>query len=141
MPTNNEVLDIIEDWSGQRPLKMSQSLEEWWNETAPDSSHSGLVFDPDGITDLVNRLQEAFPDPPHVESADFRATGSVKSVQDLVDVLQPVISNASTAALISKPRVARSKKPRVVSRKTGKKKSGKKKKKGARQPVKKRRGR
>ena len=135
MPTNNEVLDVIEDWSGQRPPKMSQSLEEWWRKTAPGSSHSGLGFDPDGITDLVNRLQAVFPDPPHLESADF--TGSVKSAQDLVDALQPVISNASTAALLSKPKVAQSKKRGVISRKTKKKKKRKKKKTGTGRPAKK----
>src|SRR6266850_1117964 len=92
MPTNKEVLDVIEKWSGQRPPKMSQRLEEWWNKTAPGSTHSGLVFDPDGIADLVNRLQKAFPNPPHLEAADFKATGTVKTVQDLVDALQPTTS-------------------------------------------------
>jgi hypothetical protein len=61
MPTNKAVVDVVEQWSGQRPEKMSQGLEDWWNQTAPGSSHSALVFNPDGIEDLLKRLQKAFP--------------------------------------------------------------------------------
>jgi len=126
MPTNKEVLDVIEKWSGQRPPKMSQRLEEWWNKTAPGSTHSGLVFDPDGIADLVNRLQKAFPNPPHLEAADFKATGTVKTVQDLVDALQPTISAPPAAALVASPMTLRAVKPVTVSAKSKKKKKVKK---------------
>lgn len=91
MPTNKAVLDVVDQWSGDRPAKMSQSLEQWWNQTAPGSPHSTLVFDPNGIDDLVNRLKKAFPASPALQAADFRSTGNVKSVQDLVDALQPPV--------------------------------------------------
>ena len=91
MPTNKAVVDVIEQWSGQRPEKMSQSLEDWWNQTAPGSSHSALQFDPDGIEDLIKRIEKAFPSAPAVEGADFRTSGNIKNVQDLVDALQPAI--------------------------------------------------
>jgi hypothetical protein len=126
MPTNKEVLDVIEKWSGQRPPKMSQQLEEWWNKTAPGSTHSGLPFDPDGIADLVNRLKKAFPNPPHLEAADFKATGTVKTVQDLVDALQPTLTPPPTAALVARPTALRAAKPATVSGKTKKKKKAKK---------------
>jgi hypothetical protein len=61
MPSNKAVVDVIEQWSSQRPEKMSQSLEDWWNQTAPGSSHSALSFDPDGIEDLIKRIKNAFP--------------------------------------------------------------------------------
>ena len=134
MPTNNEVLEVIEEWSGQRPPKMSQQLEEWWNKTAPGSTHSGLAFDPDGIADLVNRLKNAFPNPPHLEAADFKATGTVKTVQDLVDALQPTLPPAPTAALVAKPTAAEVQKPAAAS---GKKKKKKKKKTPTSKPAKK----
>jgi hypothetical protein len=69
---------------------MSQNLEQWWGQTAPGSSHSTLKFDPDGIEDLLKRLNKTFPSSPAIEAADFGAAGNVKTVQDLVDALQPV---------------------------------------------------
>jgi hypothetical protein len=126
MPTNKEVLDVIEKWSGQRPPKMSQQLEEWWNKTAPGSTHSGLLFDPDGIADLVKRLKKAFPNPPHLEAADFKATGTVRTVQDLVNALQPTLPSPPTAALVARPAALQSAKPAKVSGKTQKKKKAKK---------------
>jgi hypothetical protein len=118
MPTNKDVLDVIGKWSGQRPSKMTQQLEEWWNKTAPGSTHSGLPFDPDGIADLVNRLNKAFPNPPHLEAADFKASGTVKTVQDLVNALQPTFSSAPTATLVAKSTVAAGQKRTAVSGKT-----------------------
>ncbi len=93
MPTNKVVLDVVEEWSGERPDKMSQSLEEWWDTTAPGSTHSALSFDPEGISDLVNRVKEAFPASPPLQTGDFQSTGSVKTVQDLVDALQAPIAD------------------------------------------------
>jgi hypothetical protein len=97
MPSNKAVVDVVEQWSGQRPEKMLQSLEDWWNQTAPGSSHSALSFDPDGIEDLIKRLQDAFPSAPVLEAGDFRASGNVKTVQDLVDALQPAMVGAAMA--------------------------------------------
>ena len=93
MPTNKAVVDVVEQWSGSRPDKMSQSLEPWWERTAPGSSHSALLFDPDGIADLVTRLSKAFPASPPLEASDFRSAGTVKTVQDLADALQPPIED------------------------------------------------
>jgi hypothetical protein len=95
MPTNKAVVDIVEQWSASRPDKMSQSLEQWWNQTAPGSLHSALLFDPDGIADLVTRLSRAFPAAPALEASDFRSAGAVKTVQDLVDALQPPIEDTA----------------------------------------------
>jgi len=125
MPTNKEVLDVIENWSGQRPSKMSQQLEEWWNKTAPGSTHSGLLFDPDGIADLVKRLRNAFPNPPHLQASDFKASGTVKTAQDLVDALQPTRPAPLTATLAAKPAAAAGQKRTAPSGKT-KTKSNKK---------------
>jgi hypothetical protein len=97
MPTNKAVLDVVEQWSASRPDKMSQSIELWWNQTAPGSSHSALLFDPDGIADLVTRLSKAFPASPALEASDFRSAGAVKTVQDLVDALQPPIEGAAVS--------------------------------------------
>jgi hypothetical protein len=101
MPSNKAVVDIVEQWSGQRPEKMLQSLEDWWNQTAPGSSHSALSFDPDGIEDLIKRLQDAFPSSPVLEAGDFRASGNVKTVQDLVDALQPAMVGAAMDAPVA----------------------------------------
>jgi hypothetical protein len=131
---NKEVLNVIEKWSGQRPSKMSQQLEEWWNKTAPGSTHSGLLFDPDGIADLVKRLKKAFPNPPHLEASDFKSSGTVKTIQDLVDALQPTLPAPPTAALAAKPTVAAGQKQAAVSRKT---KTKKKRKAPRSKPVKK----
>jgi hypothetical protein len=98
MPSNSAVLDVITGWSGQRPEKMSQNLEAWWNQTAPGSSHSTLKFDPDGIDDLLTRLKQTFPSSPRPSEADFRSGGNIATVQDLADALQPVMSDAPAAA-------------------------------------------
>jgi hypothetical protein len=104
---------------------MSQQLEEWWNKTAPDSTHSGLPFDPDGIADLVNRLKKTFPNPPHLEATDFKSSGTVKTVEDLVDALQPTFPAPAPATLVAKPTVAARQKRAAGS---GKAKTRKKKK-------------
>jgi hypothetical protein len=102
MPSNKAVVDLIEQWSGQRPEKTSQSLEDWWNQTAPGSSHSSLSFDPDGIEDLIKRIKIAFPSSPVVEAADFRTSGNIKTLQDLVDALQPaMVSDAMDVPVAS----------------------------------------
>ena len=91
MASDNDVLDVITAWSGQRPGKLSQVLEEWWEETAKGSTHGSLAFDPDGIQDLVQRLQIAFPDSPTIETGDLGSCGLIKTVQDLVTALnEPV---------------------------------------------------
>ena len=103
MPSNKAVVDVIEQWSGQQPEKMLQSLEDWWNQTAPGSSHSALKFDPDGIEDLIKRIENAFPSAPVVEAADFRTSGNIKTVQDLVDALQPaMVSDAMDVPAMAK---------------------------------------
>jgi hypothetical protein len=94
MPTNKQVVDAIEQWSGNRPEKMSQNLEEWWNQTAPGATHKALAFDPDGIDDLVDKLQKEFAGSPDLAAGDFKATGNIKTLQDLVDALQPVEADA-----------------------------------------------
>jgi len=92
MPTNQAVVDVVEQWSGKRPERMSQNLKDWWNETAPGSSHSALAFDPDGIEDLLRRLKNAFPSSPLLASGDFGDSGNIKTIQDLVDSLQPAMA-------------------------------------------------
>ena len=87
MPSDSAVLDVIKAWSGKRPSKMSQVLADWWNQTAPGSSHSSLPFDPDGISDLIKRLKKAFPRSPVIDSADLAAGGGISTVQDLVQAL------------------------------------------------------
>ncbi len=87
MPTDSDVLDVVQAWSGKRPTKMSQSLEDWWNQTAPGSSHSTLPFAPDGIQDLVTRIDNAFPDADPIGTEDLGSSGSIKTVQDLVNAL------------------------------------------------------
>jgi hypothetical protein len=93
MPSNEEVVDVIEDWSGKRPEKMSQNLEDWWNQTAPGSSHSAVKFKPDGIDDLIKKLKKKFPTSPVLSQEDFAASdspgGKIKTIQDLVRELQP----------------------------------------------------
>jgi hypothetical protein len=93
MPANKAVVDVIEQWSGQRPDKTSQNLQNWWNQTAPGSNHSALLFKPDGIEDLLKRLKKAFPGSPALQSGDFGDAGAIKTVQDLIDALQPPIGN------------------------------------------------
>lgn len=112
MPTNKAVVDVIEQWSGKRPEKMSQNLKEWWDQTAPGSTHSALSFDPDGIEDLLNRLRDAFPSSPALVSVDFGDSGNIKTVQDVVDALQPVMADAVSA------------RPSEISVKTAKKQAG-----------------
>lgn len=121
MPTNKEVLDVVEKWSGERPDKMSQSLEKWWDKTAPGSSHASLRFDPDGIADLVNRLKKAFPNSPRLKASDFKASGTVKTVQELVNALQPAVPSTAANALIPRAAAAPPKKRTTT---TGKKKRG-----------------
>lgn len=111
MPTNKAVVDVIEQWSGKRPEKTSQNLKDWWNQTAPGSTHSALSFDPDGIEDLLKRLQNAFPSSPALVSADFGDSGNIKTVQDLVDALQPVMADAVTARPAGGPNKAAKKEP------------------------------
>jgi hypothetical protein len=98
MPTEDAVLDVIEDWSGSRPANLSQNLEDWWNQTAPGSPHSAILFK-DGVLDLLTRLQNAFPGSPRLQQGDF-VGGGIKTVQDLVDALQPVIQGALAAARV-----------------------------------------
>jgi hypothetical protein len=116
MPSNKAVVDVIEQWSGQRPEKMSQSLEDWWNQTAPGSSHSALSFDPDGIEDLIKRIKNAFPSSPVVEAADFRASGNIKNVQDLVDALQPPMASDAMDVPVTSDTVPRSTRARVIAK-------------------------
>lgn len=116
MPSNKAVVDVIEQWSGQRPEKMSQSLEDWWNQTAPGSSHSALSFDPDGIEDLIKRIKNAFPASPVVEAADFRAAGNIKTVQDLVDALQPAMVSDAMDVPVASDMVLRSARARAIAK-------------------------
>jgi hypothetical protein len=92
MPSEEDVLDVIEDWSGSRPANLSQNLEDWWNQTAPGSAHSAILFK-DGVLDLITRLQNAFPGSPQLQQGDF-VGGGIKTVQDLVDALQPAMQTA-----------------------------------------------
>jgi hypothetical protein len=123
MPTNKAVVDIVEEWSGKRPEKMSQNLKDWWNQTAPGSTHSALAFDPDGIEDLLKRLKKAFPSSPPLVSGDFGDSGNIKTVQDLVDALQPAMA-ADEAVATTKRAAKKGKKAAGGARKTAK---GKKK--------------
>jgi len=117
MPSDNEVLNLIAGWSPKRPEKMSQGLEDWWNQTAPDSTHSTLKFDPDGIDDLLLRLKKAFPASPRPSEADFRAGGGIKTVQDLADALQPVVSDEALAPAPAVQKKAAIKKAKPVAKK------------------------
>ena len=104
MPSDKAVLDVIEDWSGGRPSRMSQNLEEWWNRTASGSNHSTLNFDPDGIEDLVRKVNDAFPVSPALETGDFGSGGNIKTVQHLsTALLSPVAADLD--ALLKKPAV------------------------------------
>jgi hypothetical protein len=140
MPTNKEVVDVIEQWSGKRPGKMSQSLEDWWNQTAPGSTHSALSFNPDGIDDLLKRIQKAFPSSPVLVAGDFQAAGNIKTLQDLVDALQPVMADA-VMDVPSQASVAVARQGRI-QKKTQKKRSGRQRKisKGAKVSVAKKSG-
>jgi subtilisin family serine protease len=91
-------VDIITEWSGNRPEEMSQSLEDWWNQTAPGSTHSNVMFDPDGIHDLLPRLKKASPASPGLSAGDFRTDGAIKTLQDLDDSLQSAGSEERSAA-------------------------------------------
>jgi hypothetical protein len=51
------------------------------------------LFKPDGIEDLLKRLKKAFPGSPALQSGDFGDAGAIKTVQDLIDALQPPIGN------------------------------------------------
>lgn len=127
MPTDSQVLDQVENWSGKRPTKMSQSLEDWWNQTAPGSNHSTLPFDPDGIQDLVTRVDRAFPDADPIETEDLGSSGSIKTVQDLADALnQPVAKEVPALAAAKKKAPARKKKATAAKKKTPAKKAAKK---------------
>ncbi len=83
-----KILDITTAWSGQRPEKMSQSLEDWWNQTAPGSTRGALEFDPHGIDALLPRLKRVFPASPRPSEASFRGSGNIKTLQDLEEILQ-----------------------------------------------------
>ncbi|MGD0498190.1 MAG: hypothetical protein ABSC23_07115 [Bryobacteraceae bacterium] len=108
MPSDKAVLDVIEDWSGGRPGKMSQNLEEWWNLTAAGSSHSTLKFDPDGIEDLVRKLRDAFPTSPALETGDFGPGGSIKTVQQLsTALLSPLAADLDAEMRIPAKKSAR----------------------------------
>jgi hypothetical protein len=87
MPNDSAVLNVVTSWSGRRPPKMSQVLADWWNQTAPASSHSSLPFDPDGITDLITRLKKTFPASPAIDLADLASGGGISTVEDLVEAL------------------------------------------------------
>ena len=112
-----KTVDIVTAWSGNRPEDMSQSLEDWWNQTAPGSTHSTLKFDPDGIDDLLLRLKRAFPASPRPSEADFRAGGGIKTVQDLADALQPVVSDEALAPAPAVQKKAAIKKAKPVAKK------------------------
>lgn len=97
MPSNNEVLDVVTAWSGKRPEKMSQNIGDWWDQTAPGSTHSALTFDPNGIDNLLERLKKEFPGSPRPSRADFRAGGNIKTMQGLADALQPIVARGPAA--------------------------------------------
>jgi hypothetical protein len=125
VPSNSEVLDVVESWSGKRPEKMSQKLEDWWNQTAAGSSHSSLKFDPDGIDDLLLRCKNQFPSSPRPSEADFRAGGNIKTAQDLADALQPV-SEMVAADVPMKVVVKKKAAKKKVLKKVGKKRAARK---------------
>jgi hypothetical protein len=106
MPTNKAVVDLVERWSGKRPKAMNQNLEDWWGETAPGSNHSTLAYDKEGIESLVDEASETFPKSPSLTADDFRAAGNIKTLQDLVDALQPPMTIAATAAFLARDRKA-----------------------------------
>ena len=87
MASDAAVLNALTRWSGNRPPAMTQVLADWWNQTAPGSSHSGIVFNPDGIADLIKRLRKAFPQSPTIASADLAVGGTISTVEDLVEAL------------------------------------------------------
>jgi len=135
MPTNKQIVDLIEQWSGKRPDSMAQVLEDWWNETAPGSTHSALAY-ADGIDDLVKRIKKAFPPPPSVVAADFKSAGAIKTMEDLVDALQPVATrqedSADSSELVAKSKPEKkSGKARRKKRKVKRERAGKSKKRGS----------
>jgi len=80
----SRIAGVVEQWCGRRPERLSENLEDLWVETAPNSSHSSLAFDPDGITSILQELRAKFGSMP-LRLEDFQSSGKIKTVQHLVD--------------------------------------------------------
>jgi hypothetical protein len=142
MTIRDRVIDTVIDWSGVDDFLTDDPLENIW---ARSDSASGLPFHPQAVTDLIDRLRDAFR-PPFVPARDlssftppiFAPVGGINTVDDLVtqvmaapsaqsEALATVFSDESAldglAETIASKVAERLKK--VPSRKSGSKKSTK----------------
>jgi hypothetical protein len=88
MTTEDRVIDTVITWSGVDDFLGSDPLENIW---ARSDSASGLPFHPQAVTDLIDRLRDAFS-PPFVPARDlssftppiFAPVGGINTVDDLI---------------------------------------------------------
>ena len=97
MTTRQRVNDVLADWCGLAPIEQGTSLETLWESTADntDRPHNGVPFQPDGVGKLLSKLIEEFTKPNEIlketsaiAANNFRPSGNIKSVDDLVTVVK-----------------------------------------------------
>lgn len=95
MPIRDRVNQVLADWCGADPDSIDQtmSLEEIWESTRdnPQSPHSAIPFQPDGVEDLLIRLRKEFTNPgadrkdtSGLTPGCFKPSGDIDTVDHLV---------------------------------------------------------
>jgi hypothetical protein len=91
------VNDVLADWCGLAPIDQTTSLKSLWESTAdnPNRPHNGVPFQPDGVGELLIKLDVEFTKPNEIlketsrlTANHFRPSGNIDSVDDLVTTVK-----------------------------------------------------
>ena len=93
MSIRARVNSVLADWCGIAPANQAISLEALWTSTQNDANrpHNGVPFQPDGVRDLLPKLDAEFTKPGEVlkdtsslTATSFRPNGNIDAVNSLV---------------------------------------------------------
>ena len=82
MSLETRVSEALQAWCGEEPADFTISLDDLW------ILHQDEPFDPDGIEQLIQKLESEFSNPPSLTVTatpdDFRTGGKIRTVQQLI---------------------------------------------------------
>jgi hypothetical protein len=96
MTIRQRVNDVLTDWCGEPSNQIDQtmSLDVLWTATRnnPARPHNGVAFQPEGVMDLLTKLDSEFQKPGEVRKQisvftvnSFKPNGTIDTVDNLVD--------------------------------------------------------
>jgi hypothetical protein len=97
MAIRERVNAVLADWCGEDQPNQANGLEALWTSTQddPERPHHGVPFQPDGVGDLLAKLDREFAKPGEVLKDissltvnSFQPNGNINSVDDLVAIVR-----------------------------------------------------